>query len=106
MFNYDGKLPNLCCPGRERVKAMQWALPLEVLSAGKYGSFLGTGIGQHSGWTVWEESQARQSRIESGNPWNINFRASYLYKSKVLNWYIIIYELGETVEIVYFIIPC
>ena len=62
------KLPNRCCPGNERVKAIQCALPLEVLRAGKYGSFLGTGIGQHSGCTVCEESQARQSRIESGNP--------------------------------------
>ena len=61
-------VPNLCCPGSERVKAIQWARPLDVFSAGKYGSFFGTGIGQHSGWTVWEESHARQSKMESGNP--------------------------------------
>ena len=45
----DLNLPNRCCPGNERVKAIQCALPLEVFKAGKYGSFLGTGIGQHSG---------------------------------------------------------
>ena len=38
-------------------------IPEVELTAGKYGSFRGTGMGQHSGWTVWLESHARQSRI-------------------------------------------
>ena len=61
-------LPNLCCPGSERVKAIQCGRPDEMFRAGKYGSLRGTGIGQHSGWTVWEESQALQSKIISRTP--------------------------------------
>ena len=48
-LQFNIKIPNRCCPGSERVNAMQWALPLEVFRAGKFGAFLGTGIGQHSG---------------------------------------------------------
>lgn len=60
--------PNRCCPGSDLVKAMQWGFPDVAFMAGKWGSFLGTGIGQHSGWTVWAESQARQFKMESGKP--------------------------------------
>ena len=61
-------IPSLCWPGRDLVKAMQWGRPDEMFKAGKYGSLRGTGIGQHSGWTVWEESQALQSRMISRTP--------------------------------------
>ncbi len=80
-------LPKRCCPGSDLVKAMQCGFPLVAFTAGKYGSFLGTGIGQHSGWTVCAESQDRQFNMESGIPCGRNghvINDVTLYKSLFL----------------------